>query len=366
MIKEVFPLWFDRKSDKMVKMTHASDNQEKTEKQTQPVPSSDVPAIEAVDLKKVFKLPNGGELHALKGVSLTVPSGQVFSILGPNGAGKTTLLSLLTSVTKPTSGYAKIYGYDTQKNTLEMRQVIGVVSQENHFDKYLTVWQNLAVHAQMHGLHRDEYEPRLKELLDTVGLWDRRMDYHENFSGGMQRRIVLIRSLIHKPSLLFLDEPTTGLDPEARRDIWHIINDFKESSTVVLTTHYMEEADRLSDDIMMMNAGTIVTQGTPQELKKKISPEKTFDIHLHQPAADQYLETVRAAGYGCVDKISDFQLQARLSAGQTLKEMLDLFDWVDIRQVGETQVDLETVYLAITGKNSNQAGVKDKGEACNE
>ncbi|MEB3288006.1 MAG: ABC transporter ATP-binding protein [Vampirovibrionales bacterium] len=308
-------------------------------------------AIWAEGISKRFSR-HGRIIQALENVSFSPQQGSVFCILGHNGAGKTTLLRILTTITRPSEGTASICGFDIQKNIMQVRQQIGIVTQENHFDKYLTLWQNLCLHAQLHGIPKKEYEGRITELLHQVNLYERRYDYTDEFSGGMQRRAVLIRALIHKPTVLFLDEPSTGLDPEARREIWETIEQFKSWATVVLTTHYMEEADALSDQVMILNAGKVVMRGTPTELKRAISPKNTFDVIFHAGKADDYLPKLQALQYPEVNRFSRNHLRVTLPEDQPVEALLSQLDWADIQQVGETQVDMETVYMAAAVNHS--------------
>ncbi len=305
-------------------------------------------AIEADALAKRFKSA-GGFVNALNGVSFQVNRESVFAILGPNGAGKTTLLRILTTVMRPSAGTARIEGYEIGRQNIEIRHLIGIVAQDNHFDRYLTAWQNLMLHAQMHGLEKHEAEKRITELLQKVGLYERRSDYLDNFSGGMQRRVALIRALIHKPKILFLDEPTTGLDPAARLEIWQTIQELKQNTTVILTTHYMEEADRLSDQVMILNHGQVMMMGTPAELKQKISPQETYELHLRRPAAAEYLE-----------KLSSMIQDAEIVQPDVLRFKLNRpDDWAavaaqicpeDLQSIGPVQVDMETVYMSVAGQ----------------
>lgn len=305
-------------------------------------------AIEIAHLSKCFH--SGSQpIQALSDVSFNIPQGTVFCILGHNGAGKTTLLRILTTVIRPDSGSAKILGHDIQRDIMNVRQHIGIVAQSNNFDRYLTIWQNLALHAQMHGMTAAEYKPRLKELLEQVGLYERRDGSLDELSGGLQRRVALIRALIHKPKILFLDEPTTGLDPEARRDLWETIEQFKAFATVILTTHYLEEADMLSDQILILNHGKVVMSGSPEELKKTISPQNTYDIKVHDGKAAYYHDKLQAAGFPDIQVFSKNNFRIQLQANQTLKDVLNQMQWEDIQQVGETEVDLETVYLTVSG-----------------
>ncbi|HEY9745883.1 MAG TPA: ABC transporter ATP-binding protein [Oculatellaceae cyanobacterium] len=308
------------------------------------------PAILVERLHKQFTGPSG-TVHALKGVSFEVARGQVFTILGPNGAGKTTLLRILTSVMRPQSGSAWVEGYELGRENMAIRPLIGIVSQDNHFDRYLTVWQNLDMHARMHGLDRKESAKRISELLERVHLYDRRKDYMETFSGGMQRRVALIRALIHRPRILFLDEPTTGLDPVARREIWNTIQELKQNTTVILTTHYMEEADRLSDRILMLNQGQVVMEGTPVELKRHISPPDIYELYLNRPVAEAYRQTLLHLLEEAT--VSDpYTLKFKLRRAEDLSVLIGQISPTDLRALGLAEADLEAVYLTVAGRYS--------------
>lgn len=306
------------------------------------------PAIQVQNLAKRFKGKNGVE--ALKGVSFEVEREKVFAILGPNGAGKTTLLRLLTTIMRPTSGTAIIEGFELGCQDTEIRDLIGIVAQDNYFDRYLTVWQNLVLHAQLHGLEKPVYERRLQELLEQVGLYERRFDYLDHFSGGMQRRVALIRALIHRPRLLFLDEPSTGLDPAARLEIWETIQSLKRETTVILTTHYMEEADRLSDRIMILNYGEVMMIGTPQELKSRISPPNIYELFLNGPLADVYQQKL-AAWISEVTIMDQNALRFRLNHREDLSALMAQIVPQDLKSLGLAQADLETVYLTVAGQS---------------
>jgi ABC-2 type transport system ATP-binding protein len=307
------------------------------------------PAIKVQGISKTF-----GTIQALRDVSFSVPGQTVFSILGPNGAGKTTLMRILTTVTHPDSGMAEIEGYNIASRTLAVRQLIGIVAQDNRFDRYLSIWHNLTLHAKMHGMERADYEPRIQELLEKVGLFDRRFSLADELSGGMQRRVALIRALIHRPKVLFLDEPTTGLDPQARLEIWETIETFKQHATVVLTTHYMEEADRLSDTIMMINLGQVVNSGTPRQLKQLLSPLNKYELVLNVPHAKDALAHIQPeseqSDFTQINLINDYTLQFTLADPRQLEA---LFKWVPVQEVlrlGKVEANLEDVFLALSGE----------------
>ncbi len=212
-----------------------------------------------------------GELEAVKGVSFNVKEGEVFGFLGPNGAGKTTTINMLCTLLKPTGGQATVNGYDVVRERSKVRESIGLVFQEPTLDSYLTAEQNMRFHAYAYGISREALEPRLRELLDMVELWDRRKDKISNYSGGMRRRLEIARGLLHHPRVLFLDEPTLGLDPQTRRRIWdHILELRKrENLAIFMTTHYMDEAENC-DRIAVIDYGSIVALDTPDRLKDSV------------------------------------------------------------------------------------------------
>jgi len=309
------------------------------------------PAIQVQALSKSFKT-----LKALDNVTFSVPSGSVFCILGPNGAGKTTLLRILTSVTQPSSGHVKIEGYDLAKDTLLIRNKIGVVAQENRFDKYISIWHNLTLHAQMHGLSKKVYEPRITDLLKKVDLYDRRDEMADHLSGGMQRRVALMRALIHEPTLLFLDEPTTGLDPEARIFIWQTIEALKGKATVILTTHYMEEADRLSDRIAMLNHGQIVAEGTAQSLKQALAKLGQYELVLLTPQAAEIKEKLTSLNMlTSVQAIDEYCLQFQAEQPEAMQAVLNAVPAEQVLRIGQSLPDLEDVFLSIARESRHAA-----------
>lgn len=313
------------------------------------VSNTDRVAIRVEHLTKRFQ-GKGTGVQALKGVSFEVDRENVFAILGPNGAGKTTLLRILTTIMRPSSGTACIEGFELGRQNTQIRQLIGIVAQDNHFDRYLSVWQNLVLHSQLHGLEKPAYNKRIQELLEQVGLYERRFDALDDFSGGMQRRVALIRALIHRPKLLFLDEPSTGLDPAARLEIWDTIQSLKQDTTVILTTHYMEEADRLSDRIMILNYGEVMMIGTPQELKSRISPPDIYELFLNNPVAEEY-QAQLAPWISDVILVDRNALRFRLNRREDLNKLMAQIRPEDLKSFGLAQADLETVYLTVAGQS---------------
>ncbi|MDI6859091.1 MAG: ATP-binding cassette domain-containing protein [Methanocellales archaeon] len=222
--------------------------------------------IETDGLTKVF-----GDLVAVDHASISVEKGELFGLLGPNGAGKTTLISMLSTTLPPTSGVARVYGFDVLREPSSVRASIGVVFQEHSLDDRLTARENLDLHGRLYGMEKALRRKRMDEVLELVELSDRANDLVKTYSGGMMRRLEIARGLMHHPKVLFLDEPTLGLDPQTRVHIWDYIKKLnEEGATMILTTHYMDEADHLCDRIAIIDHGNIVALDTPENLKAKI------------------------------------------------------------------------------------------------
>jgi ABC-2 type transport system ATP-binding protein len=224
-------------------------------------------AIETTELTRRFN-----DLVAVDKLNISVERGEVFGLLGPNGAGKTTTISMLCAILKPTSGTARVNGFDVVKQDMQVRKSIGIVFQDPSIDDRLTGRENLYMHANLYGVPPGEQRSRIDGVLKLVELEDRADDLMRTYSGGMRRRLEIARGLIHSPKVLFLDEPTIGLDPQTREHIWSHIEGLRKAHdvTMVLTTHYMDEADRLSDRIAIMDYGKIVASGTPTALKETL------------------------------------------------------------------------------------------------
>ena len=213
-----------------------------------------------------------GDRIAVAGIDLEIKSGEIFGLLGPNGAGKTTTVRILTLLSKKNSGSVKICGYDIEKDSERIKELIGVVPQHMSLDQDLTGRENLVLQARLHHLkNKAAMEQRINEILEFVELTDRADDKSRRYSGGMKRRLMIGMALLHKPKMLFLDEPTVGLDPQVRRKMWDLIRKMNEAGmTVLLTTHYIEEADQLCRRVAIMNRGRIIAVDTPQKLKEKV------------------------------------------------------------------------------------------------
>jgi ABC-2 type transport system ATP-binding protein len=231
-------------------------------------------SIEVNGLSKRF-----ADLEAVRGVSFSVAAGETFGFLGPNGAGKSTTIAMLCTLLRPTSGSARVAGYDVAREQAAVRQRIGLVFQDTTLDDYLTAEENLRFHAELYGVPRAEAPRRIEDVMNMVGLWDRRANLVRTFSGGMKRRLEIARGLMHSPRVLFLDEPTVGLDPQTRAHIWSYINELRrtEQITMFLTTHYMDEAEHC-DRIAIIDEGRIVASGTPEELKAQVGRDRV-EIH---------------------------------------------------------------------------------------
>lgn len=292
-------------------------------------------------------------LTALNSFDLEVAQGSIFGLLGPNGAGKTTLIRILTTLMRPTSGEVLIEGLDIRNSGRQIRSMIGVVSQENSLDRYLTARENLVLHARLHGMDKKLYNRRIDELLELMGLASRQKDFPDTFSGGMQRRLVVARALLHQPQLLFLDEPTTGLDPQSRRAVWDYVRSLAGSMTIFLTTHYLEEAEQLCDRIAIMDHGCLIAQGTTQQLKDKLSGATVYEIEFERDV-ERYAELIRSMT--CVRSIEQManKLQVTLEHWKCLTEIVTTLNGAPVRRISLKERTLEDVFISLTG-----AGVRE-------
>lgn len=223
-----------------------------------------------------------GDFSAVDNISFEVKRGEIFAFLGPNGAGKTTTIKMLTTLLDPTSGEISLDNFNVIKDPRNTRKSFGIVFQDPSIDTDLTAYENMEFHAVLYGLPRNVSEPRIKELFELVELTDRKNEFVKTFSGGMKRRLEIARGLLHHPHVLFLDEPTLGLDPQTRNHIWRYIKDLneREKITVFFTTHYMEEADRAAHRVAIIDHGKIIKEGTPEELKKEAGAATLEDAFL--------------------------------------------------------------------------------------
>ncbi len=238
---------------------------------------------EAVSVHQLVK--RYDDIEAVAGIDLAVRAGETFGFLGPNGAGKSTTINILCTLARPTSGTAQVAGHDVVLERREVRRNIGLVFQDMTLDAYLTGEQNLRFHAELYGVERSALPDRMRQVLTMVGMWERRASRVATYSGGMKRRLEIARGLLHSPRVLFLDEPTVGLDPQTRSSIWSYIHELRqrEDITIFLTTHYMDEAEHC-DRIAIINAGKIVVVDTPEALKASVGKDRV-QIHTGDDAA---------------------------------------------------------------------------------
>ena len=301
----------------------------------------------AIALQGITKL--YGELNAVDNFSLEVEKGGIFGLLGPNGAGKTTLIRVLTTLLRPTSGNAFVEGRNVLTEGKEVRRLIGVVPQENNLDRYLTARENLVLHARMHGLHPAAYNKTIDELLELTGLRGRQHDFPDTYSGGMQRRLVVARALVHEPRVLFLDEPTTGLDPQSRRAVWEYIQSLRQRMTIFLTTHYMDEADLLCDRIVIMDHGTMLVDGTSARLKEALAHSHLYELEFRSNP-DRYEAVLRDLPYVETLERSGNLFRLALTGEEALKPLMDAIGSDDIRKICLREPSLEDVFIELTGR----------------
>ena len=309
--------------------------------------------IEAIAVRGLVK--RYGALNALDHVDLTVPLGECFGSLGPNGAGKTTLIRILTGLIHPTEGEAKVAGFDVVKRPDAVRRAIGVVSQAMTTDLDLTGWENLDIYGKYYGVHERDRRDRMQELLDRVGLSERAHDLVATYSGGMRRRLEIARGLIHRPMILFLDEPTIGLDPQSRRVVWDLLRQFRKNErlTIFLTTHYMDEADLLCDRIAIIDAGKILVMDSPDNLKKKIPGSDILEISVEgeREGLPALLE-----GLPLVHKVVVEDGVLRVFADQGAQAVPVLMEAIQrqglkVQSISLKQQTLEDVFIHYTGRS---------------
>jgi len=313
-------------------------------------------AIEVRNLTKKF-----GDLKALDNINLEIKENEIFGLLGPNGAGKTTLISILSTILKPTSGNAKIFGYDVVKQMDEVRKIIGIVFQDPTLDIELTGWENLDFHGRLYGMDKNLREKRIKEVLNLVGLEEKANKIVKTYSGGMKRRLEIARGLMHHPKILFLDEPTLGLDPQTRRNIWEYIKNLKENEeiTIILTTHYMEEADFLCDRVAIIDHGKIIALDTPEKLKNLISS----DIISLEVDNIEKMKNILSS-YNWVKKLNVINGKININVENGDKLIIEIIEiaknnGIKINSVNLKKPTLEDVFIHYTGRTIRE----EKGDS---
>ena len=308
---------------------------------------SGAPAVVVDDLRKSFD-----DLLAVDGVTFEVAAGESFGFLGPNGAGKSTTINILCTLLRPTGGSASVAGFDVVSRPADVRRHIGLVFQDPTLDEYLTAEENLRFHAELYGVPRDSTEERLKDVLEMVELWDRRTSIVSTFSGGMRRRLEIARGLLHSPRVLFLDEPTVGLDPQTRSHIWSYIEELRkrESITIFLTTHYMDEAEHC-DRIAIIDHGTIVAIDSPEALKASVGQDRVELKTADDAAAMAQLQDV----FDLEPTTSEGAVRFYVANGDRFLPRLFAELTVPILSVSVAQPTLDDVFMSYTGRTIRDA-----------
>ncbi|GAA1263128.1 daunorubicin resistance protein DrrA family ABC transporter ATP-binding protein [Sphaerisporangium rubeum] len=307
----------------------------------------ETPAVEVRGLRKTF-----GKVDAVKGIDFEVRPGEVFGFLGPNGAGKTTTISMLCTLARPTGGTARVAGHDVVRERDEVRRNIGLVFQDPTLDGYLSAEQNLRFHAELYGVPREVVGERIRQVMEMVALWDRKDAKVMTFSGGMKRRLEIARGLLHSPRVLFLDEPTVGLDPQTRSAIWGYINKLRhtEDITIFMTTHYMEEAE-YCDRIAIIDHGEIVVIDSPEALKASIGKDR---VQI-QTGDDAGAITALQERFGIEAAVREGQVTFAVASGEEFVPRLFAELGVPIRSVSVSRPSLDDVFMNYTGSTIRDA-----------
>jgi ABC-2 type transport system ATP-binding protein len=300
-----------------------------------------------------------GDLEAVKGIDFEVAGGETFGFLGPNGAGKSTTINILCTLVKPTGGSALVAGHDVARERDQVRRNIGLVFQDTTLDGYLTAEQNLSLHAELYGMARGDVAERLRQVMEMVGLWERRSSLVMTFSGGMKRRLEIARGLLHSPRVLFLDEPTVGLDPQTRSSIWSYISELKrdEDITIFLTTHYMDEAE-YCDRIAIMDRGTIVALDTPESLKASVGKDR---VQI-QTADDEAAIAALRERFDIEATIAEGAVTFGVPSGEQFVPRLFSELGQEIRSVNVSRPSLDDVFMSYTGttiRDAEESGMTD-------
>ncbi|MEY4970424.1 MAG: hypothetical protein RLZZ277_655 [Actinomycetota bacterium] len=309
--------------------------------------------MKSIIAEELVKTYDKGKVRALDGLNLDVNEGTVLGILGPNGAGKTTTVRILSTLLRPDSGRATVAGIDVIKNPEKVREVIGLSGQYAAVDEILTGYDNLVMFGELYHLGKKQAVVRANELLERFGLTEAAKRPIKTYSGGMRRRLDLAASLIVKPKVLFLDEPTTGLDPRGRQDMWGVIEELvKDGVTLLLTTQYLEEADQLADEIAVIDTGKVIARGTSDQLKKQVGGERLEIIVENENVAATMEIVARVSGITPALDEGLRQISAPVSTGsQALFEVLKSLDEAKIHalDIGLKRPSLDDVFLSLTG-----------------
>jgi daunorubicin resistance ABC transporter ATP-binding subunit len=312
-------------------------------------------AIRTDGLRKTYTT-KGGDVPAVRGIDLSVSSGQFFGLLGPNGAGKSTTIGMLTTLVVPTGGRAWVAGLDVVADPVGVKRRIGVVTQNNTLDMQLTVAENLEFRSRFFGLSPREASRRAAQLLEVFGMSDKRKAMSPELSGGQAKRLLIARALVHRPEVLFLDEPTAGLDPQTRVNLWDILRVLHaEGQTILLTTHYMEEAEALCEQIAVMDHGQILASGTVNELKDGVGAETVITVRYEDAVPDDALAWAGLADRPGVSKVESEGDHVRVFTREpegVLGELVTAGSaaGLAVRDATQLKPSLETVFLTLTGR----------------
>jgi daunorubicin resistance ABC transporter ATP-binding subunit len=326
-----------------------------TRQPPQTMPATPDAAIRTEGLRKTYKT-SRGDVEAVRGIDLNVPQGEFFGLLGPNGAGKSTTIGMLTTLVQPTGGRAWVAGHDVTKDTVAVKRRIGVVTQGNTLDMQLTVAENLEFRSRFFGLNARAASRRAAQLIDAFGLGDRRNAMADALSGGQARRLLIARALVHRPEVLFLDEPTAGLDPQTRVNLWdilHVLHDLGQ--TILLTTHYMEEAEALCDRVAVVDHGTVLACGTVDELKEDTGADTVITVRYEGPVPPGFADRVGLADRPGVSRVEADGDQVRVFSREPeglLGELVTAgaVGGLHVRDAAQLKPSLETVFLTLTGR----------------
>jgi ABC-2 type transport system ATP-binding protein len=315
-------------------------------------PAAETASASAVSVNGLVK--RYDEVEAVRGIEFEVSAGEIFGFLGPNGAGKSTTINMLCTLVRPSGGSALVAGHDVVTERDDVRRNIGLVFQDTTLDGYLTAEQNLRLHAELYGVPRELVGERMRQVMEMVGLWERKDSWVNTFSGGMKRRLEIARGLLHSPRVLFLDEPTVGLDPQTRSSIWRYIRELKarEDITIFLTTHYMDEAE-YCDRIAIMDQGRIIVLDTPEALKAKVGKDR---VQIQTDDDQAAITTLRER----------FDIEATVvegavtfgvpEGGQFVPRLFDEWDPAPpIRSVSVSRPSLDDVFMSYTGTTIRDA-----------
>lgn len=298
-----------------------------------------------------------GRIQAVRSLDLNIEKGEIFGLLGPNGAGKTTTIGMLCTIVRPTSGSASIAGFDVVKYPADVRRKVGIVFQDPTLDTVLTGRENLELHARLYGVSSAVREKRITEMLELVDLKERSNDITRTYSGGMRRRLELARGLLHRPAVLFLDEPTLGLDPQTRARIWEYIKAMaqKEQTTVVLTTHYMEEAQQVCSRVGIIDHGRIIALGSPEDLIESMGGD-IVAIRVKEPP----LERIRTLPY--VSEVKENDGLVEITMKEAHLHLPELLAHIQNVECVEMRVPtLNDVFIKLTGRDIREDSIEDSG-----